>query len=91
MMVFQLAAKIDVFSNFCQKDDFSKFYKIDDFSNFWPKFEKLSILSKLKKIYTMEVGVILVSCQCHQFSVANTVATLDPLQGVIQIFKRTVY
>ena len=27
--------------------------------------QKLSILSKLKKIYSMEVGVVLVSCQCR--------------------------
>ena len=47
------------------------FGKNDDFFQFWPKMmifqnfgQKLSILSKLKKIYSMEVSVVLVSCQC---------------------------
>ena len=76
MMIFKILTK---------NDDYG-FFKI--LANIW----KIIHFSKLKKIYTMEVGVILVPHQCHasvtnaiqcRFSVVNSVTTLDPLAPMV--------
>ena len=75
-MIFQIfeEKKIDFFFNLAKIDDFSFLAKMmifsilaknDDFSKFWPKFEKIVHFVQIEKIYSMEVGVVLVSCQCR--------------------------
>ena len=62
---FFYLAKIEDFLFLAKMMIFSILAKNDDFSKFWPKFEKIIHFGQIEKIYSMEVGVVLVSCQCR--------------------------
>ncbi len=56
--IFFNLAKIDDFSVLAKMMIFSILAKNDDFSKFWPKIVHFV---QIEKIYSMEVGVVLVS------------------------------